>query len=458
MPAHFRDYADPRIDEYRPAILEPENDDKHRRLVRHGERLLSVVGKQLDDSADGQRWQFPRFGKPKAVIEIREPKIVIPAMLEYADVGLFYTHVEGMWGPDIEATPVPDDVETGNPESDAMVMVAVGLQKAVRPIRKHAWARSRRHEEENDAKSIAAWTPSAKRTKQEIADHYDLTPEVYTGEYGFLDQKYVQYSSGLLAPSKTTESLEAMQEHKVTAIADNLWLDTADTLIEIGGGWGGLAVALAERNPGLRITSLTVSHEQLLVAQQKAIDAGVADQIDFREEDYRDHQPEKPYDRLVSIEMLEAVDWRDHDDYFNHINKFLAEDGRALLQAIHIHSSQWANQKHARSFANTAIFPGGVLTPKDVIRQKMAERGLQVVGQETELGSSYAQTLREWRRNLEASRAALTGKWRGEGRSPAQIERFYRGFGNIYLAWCQAGFMPQMNNIQASQMTFRRAG
>lgn len=454
MSEHFRNFADPEIDTYASAILEPEDDLVHRTLVRQSERLLtSIGGTRLEDDAEGQRWAFANEVGHAAVMRIYEPETVIPALFRYRDTGLFYTYVNGLWTPDTTRTWIAPDVDSGNPEADGLVMLSTALEQAVRLPRRLGWAPATLAAPLRDRKAIATWRPSTERTKSEIAAHYDLSPDVYTGDYGFLDSRFVQYSSGLLAPGRKFESLEDLQEQKVEALGKKLALDTAETLLEVGGGWGGLAIALAQRYPNLHITSLTVSDEQLKIAQQKAREAGVADRVTFLGQDYRDHQPEKPYDRVVSVEMLEAVDWRDHDTYFDALSKFAdKKHGVIVLQTINIHPKQFAAQRHVRSFANTAIFPGGILTPKEVISRKMQDRRW-FTHEVTELGPSYALTLREWIRNLENHRPALTQKWLAEGQSQQDIDRFYRGF-ELYLAFSEAGFRRQMNNIQDSQITF----
>ncbi len=138
--------------------------------------------------------------------------------------------------------------------------------------------------------------------------------------------------------------------------------------------------------------------------------------------------------------MIEAVAWQDHPVYFNKLAEFINPDtGRIALQTINIEPEQFASQKHNPNFANTAIFPGGVLTPAEEIVYQMHWRGLQIHGEDgvTDTTPSYAITTREWTRNLQANRAALTEKWLAEGIPQDAIDRFYKGK-TFYLQASQA--------------------
>ncbi|MCA9327414.1 class I SAM-dependent methyltransferase, partial [Candidatus Saccharibacteria bacterium] len=232
----------------------------------------------------------------------------------------------------------------------------------------------------------------------------------------------------------------------------------AKNLLEVGGGWGGLAVAIAKAAPHVHITSLTVSHEQFLVAKRRAEEAGVADRVTFLEQDYRKYEPEEKFDRIVSVEMIEAVDWRDLDTYFDKLAEFIdPERGIIALQAITVPHHKEPSQHHRASFANVAIFPGGYLSSVRKIRQHMERRGFGLAEKPTEMGPSYALTLHEWLKNLAAHRPTLSEKWQAEGHSVEEIDRFYRGFG-FYLAACVAGFRPETGpNMGGQQLVFKPA-
>jgi cyclopropane-fatty-acyl-phospholipid synthase len=467
MAEHFRDYLDPVVDTFAPQVLNPEPDALHRFYVKHGGQILEHLGgkRLLSDFGEGQKWEF-RDGEHIAVLDIREPEIVIPAMLprpdRAGDVGAFYTYAgdengDALWMPDTERTTVPEDVRTGYEFSDDLVTVAGVLYRRTQALRKLAYAAASVMAPVRDRQAIKQWQEDTGRTKEEIWAHYDLSQEVYTGRTGMLDDRYVQYSSGYLPEGEDFVSLEELQRHKIDEIEHNFELDKADTLLEVGGGWGGLSVELALRNPNLHITSLTVSDEQLKRAQQRAVDAGVADRVTFLGQDYRDFESDHKFDRVVSVEMIEAVDWKDLDTYLDALTQFADPDkGIIKIQSINIKSKQYAHQRHNKSFANTAIFPGGVLTPRKVINKRMAERGWNIE-QETELTRSYAPTLREWRRNLNSNFGALYSKWRSQGIEWPQIQRFFRGF-NFYLAFSEAGFHEITDHLEDWQLMYKPAG
>jgi cyclopropane fatty-acyl-phospholipid synthase-like methyltransferase len=459
MAEHFRDFLNPDIDPYAERVLRPESDFTHRALLKTGPRILNALGAELVcEEGRVQHWDFNN-GPNRSVMEIERPDIVIPAMLRYGDVGLFYTRTAEdipLWAPNVRATSVPADVDTGNPEVDCLVPLLEDLYVSASPQRQLGRVAAKFAAPVRDSLARMRWSVSTGRTKGEIAAHYDLTQEVYTGDHGFLDDEFVQYSSGLLPPGHEFESLGDLQAHKVDALAGKLQLDTARNLLEVGGGWGGLAVALAERAPHLKITSLTISDEQLKRARQRAEDAGVSDRVQFVGKDYRDLDADQSFDRVVSVEMIEAVDWRDLDTYFDALAGFVNPHiGVIALQSINIKPEHYAQHRHNKSFANTAIFPGGALAPKETIIDKMADRGWSL-HEETDLTSSYALTLREWIRNFCENEPELTAKWLEAGVPSSQIRRFQDGF-KFYLAACQAGFRPVTQNIQCWQTAFRPA-
>lgn len=442
MAEHFRDYLDPAIDTYAERVLHPEDGWLHRGLVKYGPSAIKRLGlgELVAGDENGQTWQFVHNGQT-AAIDIHEPDVVIPALLRYRDLGLFYTYTgekEPLWEPNTTLTEIPRKVNTGHPEADSMAMVNEVLLGATKQVRQAANQAARLVAPVRDLRSRLQWQMNTDRTKDEIHAHYDVSQDVYTGPHGFLD-KYVQYSAGLLPPSGEFTSLEDLQERKIQSLIAMLQLDSADTLLEIGTGWGGLITEIANQVPDLEITSLTLSNEQAKRARNRIRQAGHEDRVEVLEMDYR-HLKNRVFDRLVTVEMIEAVAWQDMDVFFDALTNFVdPEIGRIAIQSINLDSKRFAaHRQNDKNFASQAIFPGGVLTPRSFIENKMARRGYPL-DQLADLGPSYAYTLREWLSNLCDNKDALTAQWLNDGVPKEKIGRFFRGM-VFYLASCEAAF------------------
>lgn len=256
--------------------------------------------------------------------------------------------------------------------------------------------------------------------RRNIADHYDLGNAFYRS---WLDPG-MTYSSAIFATDG--EPLEAAQERKYQRILD--WLEAApgQHLLEIGFGWGGLAERAARK--GLRITGLTLSREQLVYARRRMRQAGLSSMADLRYEDYRDATG--AYDRIASIEMIEAVGAENWPGYFATLRERLKPDGIAVLQAITIAESHFDAYLRKPDFIQRYIFPGGMLPTATIIREEAARAGLFMDRTET-FGASYALTLWRWLERFEAAWPEL--------RALGFDERFRRLW-TYYLTYCAVGF------------------
>jgi cyclopropane-fatty-acyl-phospholipid synthase len=211
-------------------------------------------------------------------------------------------------------------------------------------------------------------------------------------------------------------------------VCDKLDLGPEDHLLEIGTGWGALAVHAALTR-GCRVTTTTLSRQQQQHARAAVRRAGLQDRIRVLREDYRDLTG--CYDKLVSIEMIEAVGWLDTPAFLAKCSELLVPNGAMLLQAITIDDRAYEVEKASRSFMNTQIFPGGCLPSLEAIARGVATRtDLQIVGLE-DLTPHYVETLRRWRRRflVHAGELAALG----------YDERFRRLW-TLYLCYCEAGF------------------
>lgn len=263
------------------------------------------------------------------------------------------------------------------------------------------------------------------RARRQISAHYDLSNELFAL---FLDPT-MSYSCAVFEHPGV--DLESAQVEKMDRLCRKLGLEPGMTLVEIGTGWGALAVHAA-REYGVQVTTTTISREQHAVARRRIGEAGLADRIDLRLEDYRDLRGR--FDRLVSVEMIEAVGWRDLPTFYACCDGLLKDDGLMAVQAITIHDGAYEIEKRQRSFINTLIFPGGCLPSRELMgRLVTSDTRLRTVDVE-DLTPHYAETLRRWR--------ATFNERLDEVRALGYDERFVRLW-DLYLAYCEAGFQER---------------
>lgn len=259
-------------------------------------------------------------------------------------------------------------------------------------------------------------------SRQNISFHYDMGNAFYAQ---WLDPDLV-YSSALYAQGG--ESLEQAQALKIERIVGLLELAAGSRVLEIGCGWGALALAIAGHE-GARVTGLTLSTEQLAHAQQRVADQGLSERVDLRLQDYRD--VEGRYDRIVSIEMLEAVGERYWPVYFDTVRERLAPGGVAVVQAITIDEAHFDHYRRTPDFIQRFIFPGGMLPSVAALRAQAERAGLTLEVAES-FGGSYAKTLAEWHRRFLAAWPAI---------APLGFDAAFQRLWAYYLCYCEAGFL-----------------
>ncbi len=263
-------------------------------------------------------------------------------------------------------------------------------------------------------------------SRHNISAHYDLGNDFYRQ---WLDDSML-YSSALYsdAPDDTLEAAQARRLALILRMLDMAGLPEGAAVLEIGIGWGTLAATLAQAH-GARVTGLTLSTEQLAFAQQRARDWGVAGQLDLRLQDYRDVQG--TYDRIVSIEMVEAVGEAYWPTYFATLRERLRPGGVAVLQAITIADAQFDSYRQGADFIQHCIFPGGMLPCPRVLHEQAARAGL-VIEEAVCFGPSYARTLAEWRRRFLAAWPQI---------APLGYDEAFKRLWEYYLGYCEAGFL-----------------
>jgi cyclopropane-fatty-acyl-phospholipid synthase len=261
---------------------------------------------------------------------------------------------------------------------------------------------------------------SAEGSRRNIAFHYDLGNDFYRL---WLDESMTYSSAIALSSGKT---LEQAQHAKLDRIAQLLALTGTEDVLEIGCGWGALAIRLA--GDSRSFTGLTLSREQLAYAREQVDARGLAERVQLRLQDYR--AVDQRFDRIVSIEMLEAVGEAYWPVYFDKLRACLKPGGRIVLQAITIREDRFPSYKRSPDFIQRYIFPGGMLPTPAILREQADRAGLAITASET-FGAGYADTLAEWRRRFDAAWPQVAAL----GFDPG-FQRLW----DYYLSYCEAGF------------------
>jgi cyclopropane-fatty-acyl-phospholipid synthase len=364
---------------------------------------------------EGERRLVLGHGSPQATVHVRSPRLW-PRLL-HGSRGMAEAYMQGLWE---------------SPDLTAVVRVAARNARSLDEWRRRlAPARVPLQA----ARGLRARNTHA-RSRRGVAAHYDLGNELFAL---MLDETMMYSSAYFPRPGMT---LAQASRAKLELVCSELDLRAGDHVLEIGTGWGGFAVHAA-RTRGCRVTTTTISREQHEHARKWVRAAGVADRVTVLCEDYRDLRGR--YEKLVSIEMIEAVGYRDFDTFFAGCSNLLAAHGRMLLQAITIDDRAYEVEKASRSFIRTHIFPNGCLPSLAVIACCVAQRtDMRTVGLK-DLTPHYAETLRRWRANFETAAARLEDLGYDE-----RFRRLWR----MYLAYCEAGFAER--RIGVMQMTLAK--
>ena len=287
-----------------------------------------------------------------------------------------------------------------------------------------------------DARPPAAEDNDPRGARRNIARHYDLSNDLFAA---FLDET-MSYSSALFAGDD--EPLAAAQARKVERLLDQTHVTAGSTVLEIGTGWGELALRAARR--GAKVTSVTLSEEQARLARERVAAAGLGDLVDIRVQDYRDVTGR--YDAVVSVEMIEAVGERWWPTYFRTLDERLAPQGRVGLQAILIAHARMLATRTSWTWIHKYIFPGGLIPSEEAITATLdAHTSLHIVDRHR-FGSSYAATLRRWRERFTANADIVEA---------LGFDQTFRRMWTFYLAYCEAGF--RAGYLDVGQFVFARS-
>ena len=368
--------------------------------LRHGRlRLIDALGEtSLGDDT-------PRSGAPDVRLTVLDPD-AYARIATGGSVGAAEAYMDGQWRCDdlvglvrllVLNRDLLDAMEGG------VARLSGWLLKGVHALRRNTRSGSRKN----------------------IEAHYDLGNDLF--ELFLSDD--LMYSSALFA--SPDESLEAASFRKLERIGRKLDLKPTDHLVEIGTGWGGMALHAAKRF-GCRVTTTTISKEQHALATERVAKAGLSDRVTVLLEDYRDLGG--TYDKLVSIEMIEAIGHQYLDTYLAKCGSLLKPDGLGLVQAITIEDHRYERALGDVDFIKRHIFPGSFIPSISAITGAMARSSdLRLVSQE-DFGPSYALTLRHWRERFLAKLP--------EVRALGYDERFIRMW-EFYFAYCEGGFLER---------------
>jgi cyclopropane-fatty-acyl-phospholipid synthase len=360
--------------------------------------------------------KMKRFGPDdaplRAAVEVHDPRFYDAVALRRS-VGLGETYAEGLW----DSPDLVDLLRIGAKELFRLDPARRRLAPLARPIHRLA---------------LLPLLNTRRGARRNIAAHYDLGNEMFET---FLDTESMMYSSACF--EHEGQSLEGAQRNKLERICGALGLGPEDHLLEIGTGWGGLAVHAA-RERGCRVTTTTISREQREYAESRVRAAGLEGLVTVLGADYR--TLEGRFDKLASIEMIEAVGWEYFDLFFRRCAELLEPDGLVFLQAICIDDRAYEAEKSTRSFANQLIFPGGCLPSVERIHRSLAsDTDMRDVWLE-DISPSYALTLRAWRERFNASSARL---------EELGYDRRFRRLWELYFAISEAGFREaRLSDVQ----------
>lgn len=272
---------------------------------------------------------------------------------------------------------------------------------------------------------------SVNGSRKNIEAHYDLSNELFTQ---FLDPS-MSYSSAWF---EGDETLEQAQMRKIDAILNDARVTEGTRMLEIGSGWGALAVRAAQR--GAKVTTITISTEQAAFARKRFAEAGV--DVDLQLIDYREVTGQ--YDAIVSVEMIEAVGEEFWPTYFSTIDKLLAPGGRVAIQAITMDHHRYLATRNSYGWIQKYIFPGGLLPSLTAIDQVLSEHTTLAVTNQRPLGRHYARTLRQWRDNFNANWSTINAQG---------FDETFRRMWEFYLAYCEAGFTTGYINVHQISMS-----
>lgn len=393
---------------YKAGLKSPSVIDKFARSA-----ILKMMAKLQYGRLILQEDEFTRsFGgghRPQAHIIVRHPSFYRKCLFG-GSIGAGEAYIENLW----EVDDLTNLVRIMVLNMTLLDRMEKGLARILRPF---------------DLISHLMKRNSRKGAKRNILAHYDLGNELYQS---FLDPT-MMYSSAIY-PGEDS-SLEEASLNKLDTVCKRLDLRPNDRVIEIGSGWGGFAIHAA-RHYGCHVTATTISSAQYEESEARIRQAGLSDQITLLNKDYRDLHGE--YDKLVSIEMIEAVGHRFLPEFFEKCCSLLKPEGKMLLQAITISDQKYNQYRRSVDFIQRYIFPGGCLPSNSHMLNLIAQKTDMVVRSITDFGFDYAKTLKEWRQRFNRSFPYLRNKG---------YDDTFKRLWEFYFCYCEGGFLERSISV-----------
>jgi cyclopropane-fatty-acyl-phospholipid synthase len=357
-------------------------------------------------------------GPPEATIVVHDP-VVYWNMLRTGSVGLGSDYADGRW------------------ECDDLTALIRVLIRGLRPVTAVQDAVGQMVGSSTD------WLrrlrpPSRRVDRDNIRSHYDLSNDFFA----LMLDETMSYSSAVFTDPGM--DLADAQRAKMDRLCAKLGLGPDDRVVEIGAGWGGFACHAASRY-GCRVTTTTISEAQFEFASKRVADAGLGDLVTVVDRDYRELRG--TYDKLVSVEMIEAVDWRRHDAFFGACAGLLHERGLMALQAITMEDRSFERAKNGTDFVREHIFPGSCIPSIEAITRSLRRATPMAVVDIEDIGRHYAETLRRWCLNLADRRDKVAA---------LGLDERFRRLWEFYLCYCEGAFLER--HISDVQMVMAMPG
>jgi cyclopropane-fatty-acyl-phospholipid synthase len=341
-------------------------------------------------------------GSPEATMIVHHQS-VYPAILTEGSVGFARTYADGLW------------------DCDDLTSLVRVLSHGLRPVTAvqdrvgALWAAAT-----DWARRLSP--PGKTEDRDNIQAHYDVSNDFFA----LMLDETMMYSSAIFDRPGLT--LAEAQRVKLDRLCAKLDLGPDDHVVEIGTGWGGFAVHAAATT-GCQVTTTTISRAQFEYTSKRVAAAGLADRVSVLERDYRDLTG--TFDKLVSIEMIEAVDWRQHDAFFGTCARLLEPDGLMALQAITVDDRSYARAKNGTDFVREFIFPGGCLPSVEAMTRSIRRSTPMTVIDLEDIGQHYVETLLRWYANVEERREEIAA---------LGLDVRFQRLWDLYLCYCAGAF------------------